>query len=167
MDINSTVSITKKNSVIDLGNMLQESDLTETYTATDGAGNTVERKRMKYNLTQAEIDEINRKKGYFYESGDMHLSLCYSDGEYFFFPTNGGTFREGNKDDENVNYISFTVKVTSPDANVDFWFEDTPSISYKDANNVSQMLPQARYSVSVNGKSHVYSEDGKANKLAE
>ena len=103
-------------------------------------------------------------------NGENYVAYTFymrNDGEYFFFPTNGGTFREGNKDDENVNYISFTVKVTSPDANVDFWFEDTPSISYKDANNVSQMLPQARYSISVNGKSHVYSEDGKANKLAE
>lgn len=165
VDINSTVTIKKDKPIIDLGNMLTESDLTETYNVTDGSGNTVQRKRAKYDLTQEEIDEINKNKGYFYESGGMHLSPCYSDGEYFFFPTNGGTFREGNKDDENVNYISFTVKVSSPDANVDFWFEEIPYVSYVDASKTTQVLPQARFNISVDGKSHVYSSSGKANSI--
>ncbi len=115
------------------------------------------------------VDGINEKKGYFYESGGMHLSGCYSDGEHFYFPTyatdsanqsvlNG--YREGNKDDENVNYISFTAKVSSPDANVDFWFENLPNIKMH-GTNVS-LDQYARYAIIVDGSTQVYSSSGVA-----
>lgn len=161
-DINSTVVISNTNSSIDLGNILTNDDLTYTYT--EGGA---EKRHVKYPNTGDDADKtpdtdaINSGKGYFYESGDMHLSPCYSDGETFFFPVEGGGYREGNKDDENVNYISFTAKVSSPDANVDFWFEEVPSV--KVAGTATQ-IANARYSISVDGKSHVYSSTGKANR---
>lgn len=107
---------------------------------------------------------IDSKKGYFYESGDMHLSGCYSDGEHFLFPiwkADGTTvgYRDGNKDDENVNYISFTAQVSSPDANVDFWFDTVPTIK---AHGTTTEISNARYAIIVDGNSHVYSSNGVA-----
>lgn len=129
-DINATVKITKTENEINLGNMIKPSDITiqnyeydEGYTAPHATYPRNEEEATK----QQEF--IDKNKGYFYESGDMHLSPCYSDGETFYFERKGDSgYREGNKDDENVNYISFTAKVSSPDANVDFWFESLPSI---------------------------------------
>ena len=63
-DINSTVNITKDNNTVDLGNMLENSDIT--YTDNDHA-------HIKYdtsspnNTKNPDMDEINEKKGYFYE----------------------------------------------------------------------------------------------------
>ena len=160
-DINSTVNITKDNNTVDLGNMLENSDIT--YTDNDHA-------HIKYdtsspnNIKNPDMDDINENKGYFYESGDMHLSPCYSDGETFFFPRVGSNgYREGNKDDENVSYISFTVKVSSPNANVDFWFEEIPSVKIHETNN---SISNARYAITVDGESHIYSSTGLANTIS-
>lgn len=160
VDINSTVQITKEDNTINLGNILQESDLLYTYTQ-DGN----EKKHTKYDggSNAPSWSDINNKKGYFYESGDMHFSGCYSDGETFYFPRQGESgYREGNKDDENVNYISFTTKVSSPDANVDFWFESVPTVKQHGTNTA---IPNARYAITVDGKSHVYSSTGTANTI--
>ena len=161
-DINSTVNITKDNNTVDLGNMLTNDDITYKYTE----GNETKR-HIKYataspnNTKNPDMDEINEKKGYFYESGDMHFSGCYSDGEKFYFPRQGQSgYREGNKDDENVNYISFTVKVSSPDATTDFWFRNEPSVYIKDTNT---KIENARYAIIVDGQAHVYSSTGTAN----
>lgn len=157
-DINATVKITKDSNTVDLGNMLENSDIT--YTDNDHA-------HIKYDTSSPnstknpDMDEINEKKGYFYESGDMHFSGCYSDGEKFYFPRQGQSgYREGNKDDENVNYISFTVKVSSPDATTDFWFRNEPSVYIKDTNT---KITNARYAIIVDGQAHVYSSTGTAN----
>lgn len=176
IDINSDVTITKDNNSIQLGNILDQStDLTYMYQPTDpvtkeqlserphakyeGAGSG---KEPQWNDVGDQLG-INSKKGYFYESGGMHLSPCYSDGETFYFKRqNQDGYREGNKDDENVNYISFTAKVSSPDANVDFWFGDNnnqknntftlPTVTDKSGN----VLDNARFAIVVDGKSHVY-----------
>ena len=162
-DINSTVNITKDNNTVDLGNMLENSDIT--YTDNDHA-------HIKYdtsspnNTKNPDMDEINEKKGYFYESGDMHLSGCYSDGETFFFPRQGegaSGYREGNKDDENVNYISFTTKVSSPDANVDFWFKNEPAVYI---SGTKTKITKERYAIIIDGKCHIYSNDGNANTIS-
>lgn len=158
VDINSTVKMSSDTSIIDLGYMLNDEDLTYTYVE-DG----VQKRHTKYDggSNAPDWNKINKNKGYFYESGDMHLSGCYSDGESFYFPMHGSQsgFREGNKDDENVNYISFTTKVSSPYANIDFWFRNEPTICKKNTDN---KITKARYAIIVDGKSHVYSSTGEA-----
>ncbi len=157
VDINAKVNVTKKENTINLGNLISENPSLIKYNTgeTDSKGN--EKTKLKYDGSNAsrkyDPTEVNKYKGYFYESGDMHLSGCYSDGEYFYFPKSDGGYREGNKDDENVNYISFTTQVTSEYADVDFWFKNLPKV-YKSGTNSA--ISQARYAVSVNGQSHVY-----------
>lgn len=165
IDINSDVEITNSNTTIDLGKMFTESDTDYTYTE-DGK----QKSHTKYENNSNDSSktpnwtDINNKKGYFYESGDMHLSGCYSDGESFYFPYNESNsihYREGNIDDENVNYISFTARVSSPSANVDFWFlkNNPPTIK---PHGSETSLSSARYSITVDGKTNVYSPTGSA-----
>lgn len=157
VDINAKVNITKKDNTINLGNLISENPSLIKYETgeTDSQGNA--KTKLKYDGSNAsrkyDKDAIAEKKGYFYESGDMHLSGCYSDGEYFYFPKSNGGYREGNKDDENVNYISFTTQVKSEYADVDFWFKNLPKV-YKSGTNTA--ISQARYAINVNGQSHVY-----------
>lgn len=178
-DINASVTINKTDNTIDLGNMLQTGDISfqynngnpQQYSEEDATSPTAATQHIKYDtdptnpIKNPNRDDINEKKGYFYESGDMHLSGCYSDGETFYFQRQGGStgYREGNKDDENVNYISFTTKVSSPDANVDFWFRNEPAI-YQSGTNTK--ITQARYAIIVDGKCHIYSSDGNANTIS-
>ena len=172
VDINSTINITSANNSINLGNILdQDSDLTfDNYQYSDGHTG----KRTKYEGggtgKEPNRNDIDSEKGYFYESGGMHLSPCYSDGETFYFPVTNDEneitgYREGNKDDENVNYISFTTKVSSPDANVDFWFgtANTNTITpptITDGNGAA--IQGARIAITIDGSSHVYSAGGTA-----
>lgn len=164
VDINSDIVITKGENSINLGNILQNSDLMIDNYNYGTPENPDERAHTKYEDAHSPSwSDVNKKKGYFYESGDMHLSGCYSDGETFYFPrqgTNVSGYREGNKDDENVNYISFTARVSSPDANVDFWFKELPTI--KD-NKTKNDIAKARFAITVDGDHHVYSPDGYAN----
>ncbi len=162
VDINSSINITNTNNTINLGNMFAENnyeDLVFEQSTTQHARYDTDPDNA---AKEPNTETINNKKGYFYESGDMHLSPCYSDGEMFYFQKNSGGYREGNKDDENVNYISLTAKVSSPDANVSFWFENVPKI--KD-HTTNQVISKARYAITVDGRSHVYSDDGKANTI--
>ena len=162
-DINATVNITKEDNTINLGNMLTNNDLTYEYTE-----NGETKRHIRYDSSddsrKPDMDDINEKKGYFYESGDMHLSPCYSDGETFYFQRQNQTgYREGNKDDENVNYISFTAKVSSPDATTDFWFDSMPTIQGKNAGGSTvDVNSYARYAIIVDGECHVYSSSGTA-----
>ena len=163
-DINATVNITKEDNTINLGNMLTNNDLTYEYTE-----NGETKRHIRYDSSddsrKPDMDDINEKKGYFYESGGMHLSPCYSDGETFYFPIQGQDgYREGNKDDENVNYISYTLKVSSPDANVDFWFDEIPTVK---KHNTNIAIPNARFAINVDGELHVYSPSGTANTISE
>ena len=155
VDINAKVNITKGNNTVNLGDMIENRDIK----LDDGNGD------LKYddtdNAKNYDEDTINEKKGYFYESGDMHLSGCYSDGEHFYFKKGTtSSYREGNKDDENVNYISFTVQISSPDAATDFWFKSVPKITKAGS---STALSYARYAIDVDGENHVYSSGGTAN----
>lgn len=172
VDINAGVNITSANNTINLGNILTNSDTTFQYQEN---ATSPTRNHIRYDTESANAatnpqwdkvdnaDGINEKKGYFYESGGMHLSPCYSDGDTFYFPVGNNVYREGNKDDENVNYISFTTKVSSPDANVDFWFKTVPSITGKNASGQTvDVSDYARYAIIVDGQSHVYSSTGTA-----
>ena len=93
---------------------------------------------------------------YFYESGDMHLSPCYGDGENFYFPVEGSGYRSGTKDDANVNYLSATFRLTSENANTAYWFEkvnaSTPFIGLSN-QSLEQYL---RCSITVDGLTTVY-----------
>ncbi len=171
-DINATVNITKEDNTINLGNMLTNNDLTYEYTENGETKRHIRYDSSSDNSKKPNMDDINEKKGYFYESGDMHLSPCYSDGETFYFETQGiqneseenqVKYREGNKDDENVNYISFTAKVSSPDATTDFWFDNMPTIQGKNAGGSTvDVSNYARYAIIVDGECHVYSSSGTA-----
>ena len=182
VDINSDITITKKNNVIDLGNVLKTGDISfqynngtaQAYNEEQATAATAPTQHIKYDTKSGGTVKdpqwndvgiqkgIDSKKGYFYESGGMHLSPCYSDGENFYFPiTNDENevtgYREGNIDDENVNYISFTAKVSSPDANIDFWFKQLPSITDQTNTSLGQY---ARYAIIVDGNKHIYSSTG-------
>lgn len=183
-DINATVNITKEENTIDLGNMLKTGDISfqydngtaEEYEEENANTPTSPTQHIKYDTENGDTVKdpkwddagnqkgINSKKGYFYESGDMHLSPCYSNGETFYFPRQGQSgYREGNKDDENVNYISFTAKVSSPDATTDFWFDSMPTIQGKNASGSTvDVNSYARYAIIVDGECHVYSSSGTA-----
>lgn len=98
---------------------------------------------------------------YFNESGGMHLTTCSGNGESFYFKTlkgseNAKTYRIGTEDDENVNYISATFMVCSPEADVDMWFDEIPTVKCEGADTDSI----ARYSITVDGETNVYSESG-------
>lgn len=153
VDINAKVNVTKKNNTINLGDMIEDGDIKY-----DNNGKS----EIKFDSNDEgnghyfKNGEIDKKKGYFYESGGMHLSGCYSDGEHFYFAKSNGNYREGNKDDENVNYISFTVQVSSPYADVDFWFKSVPKVYKHDTNTA---ISTARYAINANGQNHVYSSD--------
>lgn len=78
------------------------------------------------NNVQHPVVDLN---SYFYRSGDMHLSACYSDGNDFKFPLSGNSeseYRNGTKDDANTNYLSVTFKIKSKEAATSYWFEKIP-----------------------------------------
>lgn len=93
-------------------------------------------------------------RNYFRPSGGYHLSPCSSaDGENFFFPetyTSGSSssfYRVGTINDKNVNYVSFTVKVTSVN---DFAFDQVPTIKV-DGTEISDDL--VRFSIGYSASS--------------
>lgn len=99
---------------------------------------------------------------YFNESGDTHLTTCSGNGNSFYFKSLKGSegakaYRIGTEDDENVNYISATFKVCSPDAEVDMWFDELPTVSREGNTNTDSI---ARYSITVDGETNVYSGSG-------
>ena len=103
---------------------------------------------------------------YFNESGEIHLSPCYGDGDRFIFPvqkrsTGSVSYRVGTKDDANVNYLSATFRVKSDNANTGYWFEKVNSstgfITCKKANGSSiDLSSYLRISVTVDGVTNVY-----------
>ena len=99
---------------------------------------------------------------YFNESGDTHLTTCSGNGDSFYFKTLKGSkgaknYRIGTEDDENVNYISATFKVCSPDADVDMWFNAVPTVNSKGNTQTNNI---AYYSITVDGETNVYSNGG-------
>lgn len=72
---------------------------------------------------------------YFSESGNVHLASCSSpDGKDFYFPVKARagssthSFRKGNLNDRNVNYISFSLKIKAESADRTFYFRQAPTI---------------------------------------
>ncbi|MBR1731635.1 MAG: hypothetical protein IJ725_04310, partial [Ruminococcus sp.] len=105
---------------------------------------------------------------YFYESGNMHLSSCYSDGKTFYFPkksdtgaSTGTTYRLGTKDDANVNYISVSFKITNKEAyDQVYWFYKPQASEYffKTKSSADTNLDKLiRSSITVDGATSVFS----------
>lgn len=132
-------------------------------------------KNILYNMTMKNMGNTTGETidlaDYFYESGNMHLSACYSDGENFKFPKSGtmnaapnGGYRDGTKDDANTNYISATFKITSQGAPTSFWLNKRASANWFEtkqnegsyANTYEKYL---RMSVTAGGTTTVYSFD--------
>ena len=104
---------------------------------------------------------------YFYESGNMHLSSCYSDGNSFYFPTptknqtgksTGTTYRLGTKDDANVNYISVSFKITNKEAYDQVYWFDKSSTFFKTKSSADSSLDKLiRCSMTVDGSTSIFS----------
>ncbi|MGN0500225.1 MAG: starch-binding protein [Ruminococcus sp.] len=72
---------------------------------------------------------------YFSESGNVHLASCSSpDGKDFYFPVKARagsstqSYRKGNLNDRNANYISFSLKIKAESADRTFYFRQAPTI---------------------------------------
>ena len=72
---------------------------------------------------------------YFSESGNVHLASCSSpDGKDFYFPVKARagssthSFRKGNLNDRNANYISFSLKIKAESTDRTFYFRQAPTI---------------------------------------
>lgn len=72
---------------------------------------------------------------YFSESGNVHLASCSSpDGKDFYFSVKARagssthSFRKGNLNDRNANYISFSLKIKAESTDRTFYFRQTPTI---------------------------------------
>lgn len=119
----------------------------------------------------SEIHEIDLND-YFNRSGDIHLSPCFGDGEKFYFPVEQKTsgdiaFREGTKDDANVNYLSATFKLRSLEANTVYWFAQStvtgsvntlPYVKFKNGSQDALAFQKyLRCSITVDGATNVYS----------
>lgn len=126
-------------------------------------------------IKQDPTADVINLSDYFYKSGDMHLSPCYGDGEKFYFPVENGTtgFREGTKDDVNVNYMSATFRIRSEGEKTAYWFEksgennNTPYITFGKQTDEGKITPASndtnadltqylRCSVTIDGTTNVY-----------
>ena len=72
---------------------------------------------------------------YFSESGNVHLASCSSpDGKDFYFSVKARagssthSFRKGNLNDRNANYISFSLKIKAESTDRTFYFRQAPTI---------------------------------------
>lgn len=93
---------------------------------TKGIIETALKQRATVNTTGSDIDLT----GYFRPSGGYHLTAASSaNGEDVLFPeargSSGGSYRIATISDKNVNYVSFTFKVTNA---VNLAFDQVPTI---------------------------------------
>ena len=106
---------------------------------------------------------VNGNKGYFYESGGVHLTPCYGDGQDFYFSNTQGSnkYSIGNHDNFNVDLISSTIQVNSPTAKTEFWFENV-AFTLKDSNGatITNGDQYIRVAIIADGITKVYSKGG-------
>ncbi len=104
-------------------------------------------RKLKSDISVQKEGSVVDLSDFFAESGDMHLSACYSDGTNFMFPQSGTSetaFRKGTKSDANTNYISMTFRVTSNGAPTAYWFE------YKNKSNTNPFIAAKDYTGETN-----------------
>lgn len=126
-------------------------------------GNNILKSDMTIQNSRSVANSEIQLKEYFNESGAMHLSPCYSDGDNFYFPVENQSnkYRVGTKDDANVNYLSATFRVKSEGASTVYWFEKSEGkssyVTFKKGASTNTNLQQAlRCSVTVDGSTSVY-----------
>ncbi len=166
MFVGATYSWIENITAVQITNMPQNgtgSDTSKLKFASD-INKTIELGNCGPDSTNGAISKFNAVNlgTYFNESGGMHLTTCSGNGESFYFKTLKGSgvarpFRIGTEDDENVHYISATFMVCSPDADVDMWFNEIPKVECGGSYNTDSI---ARYSITVDGETHVYSSSG-------
>ena len=121
------------------------------------------RKALVSNGTSVKYDNknVNGRKGYFYESGGVHLTPCYGDGQNFYFKDSNNDYTLGSHDNFNVDLISSTIQVNSPDAKTEFWFKN---IDFKLKNSagteISNANKKVRVAIIADGSTKVFSIDG-------
>lgn len=128
------------------------------YQIGDSEENIINLGRM---ISKNDGKDVIDDEGYFYESGNMHLTPCYSDGKNFTVPTNSGT-RTTHIDDNDVSFITVTLKITSSTAKSEFWFKGVPSFTYNKLNNSTEDdfeddIDAMRVSITSDGATNVYS----------
>ena len=107
----------------------------------DGSGKIDTKLVTAANIQHTHADSIDLKK-YFRKAGNVHLSEASSvDGKNFFFPvvsssisssTGQSKYRKGTVNDENVNYIKFSLNVKSDSKNYGYRLSQVPVIEIGD-----------------------------------
>ena len=96
--------------------------------------------------------------GYFKKAGNVHLATCSSaDGQSFYFPIVGDNtnYRQATMNDNNVNYISYNLKVVNKDSKrKDFKFGNVPSI---EIGNEVVTDNRVRIAITVAGVTKIFS----------
>lgn len=122
----------------------------DTYTMTDAVVNS---------SLQNQVVDL---KKYFKPAGNMHLSAASSaNGVDMYFPTVASTgtvdatYRKGDVNDKNVNYISFSFNVKADGSDLDFVFDSVPTI--KIGNETITDGNTVRVAITVNSSTKIYS----------
>lgn len=101
---------------------------------------------------------INLDK-YFKDSGNVHLAPALSpDGVDFYFrklkDTDTPSYRKGNLNDKNTNYISFSFKIKAVDSYTAFYFGSIPQIKIGDTVITEN---DVRFAITAGSNTAVYS----------
>lgn len=117
------------------------------------------------NMDISSSESIDLSK-YFKEAGNVHLAPALShDGVNFQFRklnrTQDGqlSYRQGNINDKNVNYISFSFKVTAKGSDMVYYFADSPQIAIEDIADPKNLV---RFSITVDDVTNIYSNEAVA-----
>ncbi|MEE1061811.1 MAG: hypothetical protein UH080_08365, partial [Ruminococcus sp.] len=107
---------------------------------------------------------------YFRASGNVHLAPAKStDGVNFQFKklksgTSTTEYRNGNINDKNVNYISFSFKVKAMEKDTEFYFENIPTIKVGGkAISASENNNSVRFAITAGGTTAIYSNSNSSN----
>lgn len=101
--------------------------------------------------------------GYFRSAGNVHLAKASSaDGSDIYFPvigktsSNTQTYRKGNVNDKNVNYICFAFDLNAATSGCNFYFEQVPTIKVGDTTVTNN---DVRIAITALGKTTIYSNN--------
>ncbi len=102
---------------------------------------------------------------YVRKSGNLHFALASSaNGTDFYFPkvasmgTSASSFRKGNINDKNVNYLNFSFDVKAVNADKDFMFASVPTIK---VGGTTKTDDSVRIAISDGTTTRIYSNSTK------
>lgn len=127
---------------------------------TESAGNIDTRTYSVANVgTTTNVNERINLDKYFRASGNVHLAPALSpNGVDFYFrklkDTDTPSYRKGNLNDKNVNYISFSFKVKAVDSYTAFYFDSIPQIKIGD-NVITEN--DVRFAITAGSNTAIYS----------